>query len=44
MSLLIAIGIMVLVVVPLIGWTVWEDRRRQRRSEDTPGLRKEEVA
>ena len=43
MSLLLAIAIMVVVVVPLVGWMVWEDRRRGQQDE-TPGLRKEEVA
>ena len=27
MSLLLAIGIMVVVVVPLVAWAVWQDRR-----------------
>jgi hypothetical protein len=43
MSLLIAIGIMALVVVPLISWAFWADRR-QRQGDDSPSARKEEVA
>ena len=43
MSLLIAIAIMALVVVPLIGWAVHKDRGR-RQADESPGMRKEEVA
>ena len=43
MSLLIAIGVMVMVVAPLIGWCVWADRRR-REAGDAPGRGSEEVA
>ena len=43
MSLLIAVVIMALVVLPLIGWAVRKDRR-QRQAEDSPGIGKEEVA
>ena len=42
MSLLIAIGIMVAVVAPLVGWVFYEDRRRRVRN--AAGIGEEEVA
>jgi len=44
MSLLIAIALMALVVVPLVGWAVRKDRRRRLEAGDSPGTGKEEVA
>ena len=44
MSLLIATGLMVLVVVPLIAWVVRADKRRRLEAEGHPGTGTEEVA
>jgi uncharacterized Tic20 family protein len=44
MSLVIALVLMVVVVVPLIGWAVRKDKRRRLEAGGSPGTRTEEVA
>jgi len=44
MSLLFAIALMILVVVPLVAWAVRKDRRGQLEAEGPPGTGTEEVA
>ncbi len=44
MSLLIALVLMVVVVVPLVAWVVRADKRRRVEAGDSPGTGKEEVA
>lgn len=44
MSLLLAIGLMIVVVVPLVGWGVRKDRRRRLEAGTLAGTGKEEVA
>lgn len=44
MSLVIALLLMVVVVVPLIGWAVRKDKRRRLEAGGSPGAGKEEVA
>jgi len=44
MSLLIALALMVVVVVPLVAWAVRADKRRRLEAGEPPGTGKEEVA
>jgi len=44
MSLLLALVLMVVVVVPLIAWVVRADKRRRLEAEGPPGTGTEEVA
>jgi hypothetical protein len=44
MSLVVALALMVLVVVPLVAWAVRADQRRWLEAGETPGVGKEEVA
>ena len=44
MSLLIALVLMVVVVVPLVAWVVRTDKRRRLEAGESPGTGKEEVA
>jgi len=44
MSLVFALVLMVVVVVPLVAWAVRADRRRRLEAGDSPGAGKEEVA
>lgn len=44
MSLVIALLLMVVVVVPLIGWAVRKDKRRRLEAGESLGTRTEEVA
>jgi len=44
MSLLFALVIMALVVVPLISWVARADKRRRLEAGGPPGTEKEEVA
>jgi hypothetical protein len=43
-DLAIAVLLMVLIVVPMIGWVVRKDRRRQLEAGGPSGAGKEEVA
>ena len=44
MSLLLALVLMVVVVVPLVAWAVRADKRRRLETGESPATRKEEVA
>jgi hypothetical protein len=44
MSLVFAIALMVVVVVPLVAWAVRADRRRRLEAGELPGTGTEEVA
>jgi hypothetical protein len=44
MSLVFALTLMVLVVVPLVAWAVGADRRRRLEAGEPHARRKEEVA
>jgi hypothetical protein len=43
MSLVFAIALMVVVVVPLVAWAVRADRRSRLEAGESPGAGKEEV-
>jgi len=44
MSLVFALALMVVVVVPLVAWAVRADRRRRLEASEPSGVGKEEVA
>lgn len=44
MSLVLALALMVVVVVPLVAWVVWADKRRRLETAESAGPTAEEVA